>query len=1138
MKRYVALLTLCASLVVARPLRADDPIYAINAGGQAYTDTQGIVFDNDRSYDSSGSGYVGGYYISPAYAGYSAGWSCHDPQLHEKQRGGMTAYRFDLPPGDYILRLYWLEGVFHGPRLRVMDVRVEGVLLFDDLDIAELTGFMEAWELSRLVTVADGTLDVEFEVVRGGSTISALAVWEAVDPGQAPLPVSGFDLRDSYGMNILRWDGSFDYTLQDVLVYRATDLGGPYELHDSVPYGRERYYDWAALGGNDYFYYLSATDVWGREGNPCPTANSTALHWSQSTLPVFHLDMTQADYDSLNSYPMSDNYWPANWAVDNGILYSIEARYRGGMARYFQKKSWKLELSGALNYGGWQDLFLISNPDDNYLILNDVSLRIFDYLLPWSSESEFVHLQFENEYWGVYELVEKVDDEFLLARGVTNVGNLYKAKADFHAYSNDLIYEIYYPQKAGPDSDHADLIEFIEGVDEADEYELGPFLGARLDLENFWEYYAMMIYTRQVDFIVRNYYLYHDWDSGLWSLIPWDMNICFHWDALPLDFGTSTSPHFWDGSWNRLYDAVLSVPRLRWGYAKRLEELNATVLNRDYLEPLVNGIYDSIEFDALRDTYKAHYDDNSYFVEADNLTTYRMGQRDEQLLTMLPEFMSEIPTVCINEHQSWVGGASGTGGRNEFSPWMELYNFGDDPVFLGSLELTVNGTPGSGENLPSLFLKPDVPRLIYLDGRPDLGALHMSLQPDSAGGTWVLVDQQGDVWDRVRYGPTSGLISEGRQPDGWVSWNRMPMTPHRVNSLYQPPIVSSASITPSQPLASDTLHVLAEAADPQGRSLVLTFFWTLNGSEVKSRHLLPDDVEGQWTGTLAPRMQGGLLEWWVEARSDLDIAGYDPPGAPLYRNETLLLDDSLPLYLNEFMADNVSTIADEYSGYDDWVEIYNAGEAAIDLAGFTLTDDLSLPGTWSFPADTATVLAPGGFLLVWADDEAWQGPLHASFKLSANGEELGLFLADGTPIDFLVFGPQIADVSYGRVTDGGEPWDFLPVATPGSSNEGGPLPDETPGDGSAPALGAWPNPFNPQLRLQLYNPEAGTVRLEILDLRGRLVERLCATELPAGPHEIVWRGTNGDGRRVASGIYFARLEAGGTVLTKKILLLK
>ena len=42
---------------------------------------------------------------------------------------------------------------------------------------------------------------------------------------------------------------------------------------------------------------------------------------------------------------------------------------------------------------------------------------------------------------------------------------------------------------------------------------------------------------------------------------------------------------------------------------------------------------------------------------------------------------------------------------------------------------------------------------------------------------------------------------------------------------------------------------------------------------------------------------------------------------------------SAQLFINEFMADNTSTISDEQGKYEDWIEIYNAGSTAIDLGG-------------------------------------------------------------------------------------------------------------------------------------------------------------------------------------------------------------
>jgi len=144
------------------------------------------------------------------------------------------------------------------------------------------------------------------------------------------------------------------------------------------------------------------------------------------------------------------------------------------------------------------------------------------------------------------------------------------------------------------------------------------------------------------------------------------------------------------------------------------------------------------------------------------------------------------------------------------------------------------------------------------------------------------------------------------------------------------------------------------------------------------------------------------------------------------------------LAINEFMAKNDATLTDPDGDFDDWIEIYNYGDKAVDMGGMYLTDDLSEPDKWRIPDNNApaTTIGPYGFLLIWADDEANEGTLHAEFKLSTDGEEIGLYDAAGNPIDSIIFGAQNADESYGRVPDGGETWQVFSSATPGKSNTG------------------------------------------------------------------------------------------------------
>ncbi len=119
--------------------------------------------------------------------------------------------------------------------------------------------------------------------------------------------------------------------------------------------------------------------------------------------------------------------------------------------------------------------------------------------------------------------------------------------------------------------------------------------------------------------------------------------------------------------------------------------------------------------------------------------------------------------------------------------------------------------------------------------------------------------------------------------------------------------------------------------------------------------------------------------------------------------------------ISEFMANNGSTLKDEDEEYSDYIELFNAGDAAANLDGWWLTDDPALPEKWRFPAIT---LAPARFLIVFASDKDRRNPaapLHTNFKLLDTGDDLILTAADGTTqvFAYLNYPPQEEDFSYG-----------------------------------------------------------------------------------------------------------------------------
>ncbi len=170
---------------------------------------------------------------------------------------------------------------------------------------------------------------------------------------------------------------------------------------------------------------------------------------------------------------------------------------------------------------------------------------------------------------------------------------------------------------------------------------------------------------------------------------------------------------------------------------------------------------------------------------------------------------------------------------------------------------------------------------------------------------------------------------------------------------------------------------------------------------------------------------------------------------------------SLPsIWINEWMSDNTHTLADPANGqFEPWFELYNAGAASVNLAGYYLTS--SPTNLFQFQIPSGYSLPAGGFLLVWADGLTAQNSgsdLHVNFSLVPSPEigllnsvspaappaagsyveqspMIALVNSAGEIVDAVDLLPQSADVSSGSNPDGDPGILNLLVPTPRRSDD-------------------------------------------------------------------------------------------------------
>ncbi len=136
--------------------------------------------------------------------------------------------------------------------------------------------------------------------------------------------------------------------------------------------------------------------------------------------------------------------------------------------------------------------------------------------------------------------------------------------------------------------------------------------------------------------------------------------------------------------------------------------------------------------------------------------------------------------------------------------------------------------------------------------------------------------------------------------------------------------------------------------------------------------------------------------------------------------------------INEIMPSNHASCADSAGERNDWIELYNVGAEAVDLGGFSITDDTASPRKSVFPS--GLTIEAGGVVLLWADKTPDQGPTHLAFKLMSKAEEVVLYDPDGKLVDQYRWTDAATDVSFARVPDGTGEFVRCAAATCGALN--------------------------------------------------------------------------------------------------------
>ncbi len=632
--------------------------------------------------------------------------------------------------------------------------------------------------------------------------------------------------------------------------------------------------------------------------------------------------------------------------IDGNVIDTVGIRQKGFSSHFASnefKKALKIDFNEFVSgqeYDGLRKVNLgngVGDPSFQRDMLCYDMMRTAGVPAPRTAHTR---LYINDQYWGVYVLIEQVDKSFLQDNYLDDDGNLFKNigwSALEYLGTNVNNYKENFELKTNETEDNwEDFIELCDVINNTPSLAFEEEIQKVLNVDQYLRVLAIDILTNNWDSYIdhgRNWYLYHEPVSGLFQWIPWDYNL-----AIGGTFETSGSPivldticplvpdftYSYDGDTLWLTDASTDATTWEWtfGDGAMSTDTNPTHIYAgadiyNVCLTISNTFDDSLCTKTKCVNIDLTYDVSDCATIQNGSCPYPVDDPVMQQVMMIDDFCCEV---------DWDGIC------------QDLY----DDIYNG-------GGPGTGGG-PSGISFP-----LILDN------------PER-----VLIDKLMDVTDfRQLYLTHVCEIMENN---------------FTTDRLY--PLIDEAADIVRDDIYSDPFYLFTTNY----------FEWDVG-------------YGGQANGAFIPQIKVFIDERIPQIWEDMDDANFTC-------NDWTTSLGWMDIVVNEFVASNDSTsgIMDAEGEFEDWIELYNNTDTAVDLFGYYLSDDTDNPKKWAFPA--GTVIGPNDYLIVWADQNLSEEGVHAYFKLEKDGEQIILSHQDGTVLDSLTYAEQSTNVPSARVPNG------------------------------------------------------------------------------------------------------------------------
>lgn len=245
-------------------------------------------------------------------------------------------------------------------------------------------------------------------------------------------------------------------------------------------------------------------------------------------------------YDSLINTNTTGLYLKVDIQFNNETIHEVGIRVKGNSSfnNPSQKKSFKLDFNEFVN---GQDLHGLKKLNFNNSFKDPSFMReklANDFLIDHNlaaPRTTYCNVYMNGQLWGLYTIVEAIDDEFCDHWFGSNDGNLFQG--DPHgdlrwkgASTQSLYQGDYELQNNSTANNWTDLISFIDVLNNTAVNNLYPLLDTKINTASFVKHWAVQNIFSSLDAYIgsgHNYYIYHDTITDKFQWIAWDNNEAF-----------------------------------------------------------------------------------------------------------------------------------------------------------------------------------------------------------------------------------------------------------------------------------------------------------------------------------------------------------------------------------------------------------------------------------------------------------------------------------------------------------------------------------------------------------------------------------------------------------------------------------